>query len=128
MSEQVVTFRTAELAKAKDFIQPVFFYYSKGKLLNGIEGRSPLGVNYNNNQFDEELNEDEIKEHEWFSAPTQTQLQKWLRVEHDINICIWFNELTRKYRVDQPKEINTEFFSYEDALEFALQIGLISIK
>lgn len=55
-------------------------------------------------------------------VPTQSLLQKWLREVHNIHITIWYNELTKKYRIDTPEDLNeSEYESYENALEIVLQ-------
>lgn len=69
MKEQLITFDTAKLAKEKGF-KEMFkgHYYSNGKY-------EPL-FNYVNNDEDKH----------WYSAPTQSSLQKWLREKHSIHV------------------------------------------
>jgi hypothetical protein len=118
MTEQFIEFETAKLAKEKGFNKEQNnFYHSHGYLNKTI------------NDFFVPR----------FEAPTQSLLQKWLREVHDIDLDIYRNVLTEKYRVNEVyvncKEIaldtyteETEYKTYEEALEAGLIVGLKQIK
>lgn len=78
---------------------------------------------------------------EWFTSPTQSQLQKFLRDIHGINIVIipifnFYNISLYKYDKLFNENINIklnglelkDFNSYEEALEEGLFQGLLLIK
>ena len=104
MEEQLISFETAKLAKEKGFEKLCNFSYDEDEIITANCEQA-----YN------------------FVAPTQSLLQKWLREKHNFHICIWFNSLTGKYRIDSPideldilfEKLN-EFKTYEEALEYGL--------
>lgn len=56
------------------------------------------------------------------------EIQKWLREISNIHIQIWFNSLTKEYRIDhvikddiEIEASELEYNTYEEALEIALQ-------
>lgn len=73
MKEQLISFKTAKLAKEKGFIFPS----CTGKLYYNLEGQITT-------QFDHLLNDDLI----FCEAPTQSLLQKWLREVHDVQVFV----------------------------------------
>lgn len=81
MTDTLITFETAKLAKSKGFNIPVRFgvFGSKMKLTenHGWEHYKIL-----------ELNDWNKKPRKSYSVPTQSLLQKWLREVHDIHIQI----------------------------------------
>ena len=123
MEEELISFKTAKLAKEKRFNIPVYSIYSGGLLFKNV---SVLPESWNKS-VDETC-----------SAPTQSLLQKWLRDLHGVDIHITRNKPSyREYRVEIYKvdntpnyihfQINTEksngckwFDEYEEALEEAI--------
>lgn len=127
MKEQLISFETAKLAKEKGFdIEVLNAYRSDGSIFSGAEGED--NDIYNHNLWD------------FYSAPTQSLLQRWLREKH--NILIWLIPThTDKSKLlfvslvanDMPSEkgrivYQSKSLEYEEALEIALQKGLEIIK
>lgn len=69
MEDQLVEFKTAELAFAKGFDEQCDRVFYKGKLIPSVES-----------------NCNSLNEANEVSAPTQTALQKWLREDRGIHI------------------------------------------
>ena len=138
MREQLISFETAYLAKKKRFdIEQEFYYDENNKkyllkdlYLDNIQRSKPLN---------------------YYNAPTQSLLQKWIREKHNINIMIsdfidsetgieWDYEIVEigididenghytpliAYSTDDP---NRKFKTYEKALEIGLLKSLELIK
>lgn len=109
MKEQIIEYETAKLAKEKGF---------------NIESL------YTNEDLPSIEN---IKE--YYLAPTQSLLQKWLREVHIINCFvipyITLEDVKYCYIIFNNKEeqlYNEDFKTYEEALEKGLQLGLQLIK
>ena len=66
--EEFITFSTAKLAKEKEFPQEYYPYYNEQKNIIIHSITKPFGLMY--------------------YASSQSQLQKWLREEHEIHICV----------------------------------------
>ena len=136
MKEQLISFETARLAKEKGFDWKCYWFCTyKRKIATNKQSFYPdLGEykDFNNlkNNF-----------YEYFSLPTQSLLQKWLRDEHKIfinmqvggfiqnkqtyycNVLIFGKNLYKsKFRS------NTSVYNFEQALEIGLQEGLKLIK
>jgi hypothetical protein len=132
MTDQLISFETAKLAKEKGFDIGSFNYgylINKGRL-STFEG----SYNFNIGQYD----------NCYISAPTQSLLQKWLREIHNFFICIkcdgkskfdfhgyplneetWTGQRDKEYGFGP--EIGAKpyrFNSYEEALEIGLQEAL----
>ena len=131
MEEQLVTFNTAKLAKNKGFTEITRdAYVSIGMLERDIN----LGNKYK-------------KDYKFWTAPTQSFLQKWLRDIHKIEVQAVFNTglyrklrgasdlSVKKYRnniimsIDKDDMFeefsdNDNFDTYEDALEEGLKKAL----
>lgn len=70
----------------------------------------------------------------WFSAPTQSLLQRWLREEHGIQVYAYSStkNIEEKYRdyvvyingIAQNDARDEEYQTYEDAMELGLQNAL----
>lgn len=71
MKEDLISFKTAKLAKEKGFDWECRYLYKSE--IGWEEGQ---GVDYNWNSFNS------------YSAPTQSSLQKWLREEHNILVYV----------------------------------------
>lgn len=120
MEEQLISFDTAKLAKEKGFLEDCrnsFTWYNTVKPM-------PCSTFRDWNSFDKD----------WFSAPTQSLLQKWLReVYHiEVNAIPTGLKLSRRYL---PRfwfsgyEYNgADFVTYEEALEEGLIRALKLIK
>jgi hypothetical protein len=108
MTDQLISFETARLAKEKGFKeQTVQMYNDKGKLAFWTECT--------------------------ILAPTQSLLQRWLREEHGIDICILpyaGPEISYGYiiYIDDKEIRKVEPWSYEKALEQGLQEALKLIE
>lgn len=117
MSERLITFQTAKVVKEKGFdIIPDKYWcnYYTGEPLNKWK-QLPI----------EKLSISWME----FPAPTQSQLQQWLRDTHQIEIAVqWFDTCYIKAVNKKPFKANTYrvegFQSYEEALEIALQEAL----
>ena len=128
MKEQLISFKTAKLAKEKGFNIPCKYFY-KEKYINAIEYEvvhdGHLEANWNEN-FKYSPAE--------CSAPTQSLLQKWLREKHHLIIIIayqyehdstpysyWIYKENNSLPINQwVNDLNT----YEEALEMGLQESL----
>lgn len=135
MTENIISFKVAKLAKEKGF-KAISRYGHEASLYD----KDGTHVYYTNYGFmGSGLND------EYISAPTQSVLQKWLRDVHDIHVNPWCNasgwawELERTNGThislmgidDNVFEIEPEsgmFKTYEEALEAGLQEALKLIK
>lgn len=136
----LVKFDTAKKAFGAKFSDPCGFSVSN----EGYDGAYDY---IGREEFEEEdiLNAQISTGEEHYLAPTQTQLQKWLRENHNIHIVIGFSHRLNKYDYAvhtsdeemveiQIRCINTDveewckYNHYEDALEDALVEGLSKIK
>lgn len=135
MEDQLVTFKTAKLAKEKGFNLKV--RYSYGHAINSH-------IAYPNEDFAVscDFNSPNIGRN-WEhldSAPTQSLLQRWLREKHDIIVTVtsynddelqqvlWENEIEN---IKDDWNIFSDYtfhHTYEEALEAGLQEGLKLIK
>ena len=137
MTDQLISFETAKLAKEKGFNEVCKYMYN---ILNERNREVTNREGY--------LSETKY----WISAPTQSLLQKWLREMHKIYINPSFNlgvkeyggwtlnctildysahslgiEIRHRFEEIYYEEEKT-FFSYEEALEIGLQEALKLIK
>jgi len=125
MTDQLISFETAKLAKEKGFNEECDWNYCIETYdfptgLHVVEGniyRFRLGVIRN------------------ACAPTQSLLQKWLRDEHKIHITIYSSsQESWMFRITKPHQKLLEglyaedFETYEEALEEGLQEALKLIK
>jgi len=130
MTEELISFKTAKLAKEKGFLgiksQCHNWYYYDGTLAENknIAGYKGL-VCWNNWEATQGVRID---------APTQSLLQKWLREKHEIIVVIdnWYNQPVdgKIYKfcfqpvINCENQINTLCKTYEEALEKGLQEAL----
>jgi len=124
MKEELISLRTAKLAKEKGFKANLcreLFYpdiYNKGEFIT------------NECTHDWELIEDK----DWYSRPTQSLLQKWIREVHNIDVfadCIGSGKYF--YTIYVNDESDTKFvqddeYKFEVALEEGLFQALKLIK
>lgn len=119
MSEHI-TFKTAKLAKEIGFINPTNNYY--------------MGSGRGYFSYDAENHNREGITKEKYSAPTQSQLQKWLREAHKLHIAIYYSLVEHNYNceiysVDGDDSIDIIYCdTYEEALEEGLKVALSAIK
>ncbi|ALN97184.1 hypothetical protein [Flavobacterium phage FpV4] len=122
--EELVNYTTAKLAQEKGFNIPTqdkyqfinWEYPEMGTILNQGERRFGGVSNWNHSCFQD-------KYRQYVSAPTQSQLQKWLREVHNINVyCFtcdentWLNNIASHNPPVSGK--------YEEVLEIGLQEAL----
>lgn len=121
MKEELISFKTAKLAKEKGFKEECLHFYCKNSTCNHLI--KPYKYSF---EVDTNLeSEDNFGYGLTWSAPTQSLLQKWLREKCNIHITIWYNELTEKYRIDTPENLDgIEYSTYEQALEEGLYEAL----
>lgn len=116
MQEQIISFKTAELAREKGFCNSgkmmgyvtKFYRPSTQTLLSyGRTGRSKIS--------------------DLIYAPTQDLLQKWLREVHNIHITIfsksqesWMYRITKKGQSLEEGLYGEDFYLYDEAREEAL--------
>jgi len=72
---EIIKIETAKLAKEKDFDEPVVSFFENGNEALLSDGNAS---NINSVYWKVEGTS------EWYSAPTQSELQKWLRDKHNI--------------------------------------------
>jgi len=117
MTEQLVSFETAKLAKEKG----VDFNVEKIYNQNGI-----LVTVFADKSF--------VENNNWYLAPTQSLLQKWLREIHNIHVYARLGEgdvyYTFYFKNGDESSVNElwDFDTYENALEEGLKEGLKIIK
>lgn len=130
----IVKLKLAKLAKEKGFNEPSIYRYNKNNKfelwatdLEEPPSGSSLNSNYHNNS-----------NCVGSSAPTQSDLQKWLREKHNLHItvvpyfnsdedvdckykCIYVDGNNNKGKVCEPKLEDSDYYkTYELALENAL--------
>ena len=133
MKEELVTFKTAKLAKEKGFNEQCSVTYNslgktyihKTKKYNHDFKKVTVTCTHSNQEFTNEK----------YSAPTQSLLQKWLRERHGINVFLNYNyrRIGFLYNLHNLEfgnyyTSNPSFNTYEEALEEGLQQALKLIK
>lgn len=135
MTEKLISFETAKLAKEQGFNIRIQHTVNGQNCLYFLDtGEVPKMIN--TNQIDN-WNDDKKFQHVC-SAPTQSLLQKWLREVHDINVIIYpelFNGEFTYYHYDIYTDLShaysenlSDMKTYEEALEKGLQKALKLIK
>ena len=120
MKEQLITFETAKLAKKKGFDIPVHYFVSD---VSGYSANMNAVQDFNKEQAS------------FYSAPTQSLLQKWLREKHNCvvftkpwigaNFFISSDTFYSEIYLNQYRKGETELEdTYEEALEKGLQEAL----
>lgn len=132
MTDELVTFKTAKLAKDNGFDKETINMY-----VVKTSGEFPwqqIGAFINLYEHTDETNcpNHNVPTEFLISAPTQSLLQKWLREKHSIHVFItkgygWEYNVQKRY-IHPCDEKDGTFNSYEDALEEGLQMGLKLIK
>lgn len=126
MEDQLITFKTAKLAKEKGFNELSFNYF----LMDGT-AEEDLEKNYFNNNIQTYKNINTI------SQSSQSLLQKWLRDIHNIIVLIspyigetaegWSGEIYINRQFGLTGGIS-DYDTYEEALEVGLQKALKSLN
>lgn len=127
MTEQLITFKTAKLAKLKQFNEPCRYISREGKSIDLLFDHIQIHTNTNSNCANND-----------YMIPTQALLQTWLRDKHQCLVIIDFynngddwDETEFKVTVSEFKHFKTHdsfvksgLTSYEDALELGLYEAL----
>ena len=131
---RIVSFKVAELAKQLGFDLRCSYYYDLTKF-----GETPVEWvgKLNANELTTTSDEGKIISCNFTTAPTQSELQTWLRNEHNLNISIqlgygipdsWWSYFIQSIEDDSVLiDTDKEFTSYEDALEEGLLHCLLKI-
>jgi hypothetical protein len=126
MKDELITYETAVLARDKGFDLPVDFCFRK--FHNDVSEIYEVDENFNGTDWNNGLNLNE----EFFSKPTQSLLQRWLREKHKLHIELFLTSdgywTVRNIVKICDADIgirDSEFYpTYEQALEEGLQIAL----
>ena len=133
MDEQLISFETAKLAKEKGFKIPTPVMYKGNEKSYGHNNEWGIDEQRLDGKFP-------YTNQQWYSIPTQSFLQKWLREKHNKHIYLFpldngkwgFENNSISINLDhifinymyEGKEYN----SYEEALEIGLQEALKLVK
>jgi len=140
MEEQLISFKTAKLAKEKGFNELTdLIYLHHPNTYRGIKGTDSWKLAYDLVEFKyrNKYNGHSYNEDEQYSAPTQSLLQQWLREKYHLDVYVASNGLYCYFPMIQLLEIDgTQMKSpkvkiykkWEDALETGLQEALKLIK
>ena len=125
MKEDFITFETAKLAKEKGFNYNCYCGYDK----NGETYRPHYWeMSCDTNML--VIRESDLDEDVICLAPTQSLLQRWLRVEHklDVIVSVVYTGDGKRYHCDlfttYMSSLPSIFDTYEEALEEGLQEAL----
>lgn len=112
MKEQLITFETAKLAKEKGFNEQCIECYTDKKELYSNNSEKIL---FTNNQLLVTF----------YSAPTQSLLQKWLREEHNLFVAVNFGyKFEWEVRDCRPKKLGDLVGLYPWNVDACLNDGL----
>jgi hypothetical protein len=128
MKDTLITFETAKLAKHKNFPQRTGKMFDNGKLK-----KVSLSLGHPSDYKDR-----------FYSAPTQSLLQKWLREVYNIQVIVipfasdsmdensntiyCFFSNNKHFYAFVDKDHKNQYNTYEEALEIGLQEALKLIK
>ena len=121
MEEQLISFETAVLAKEKGFKIPTPVMYKGNEKSYGHNNEWGIDEKRLDGEFP-------YRNQQWYSIPTQSGLQKWLREKHNIHLIAYKNINIDGYdwcfiTTDGITNINS-YKTYEEALEVGLQEAL----
>ena len=121
MEEQLISFETAVLAKEKGFKIPTPVMYKGNEKSYGHNNEWGIDEQRLDGKFP-------YRNQQWYSIPTQSGLQKWLREKHNIHLIAYKNINIDGYdwcfiTTDGITNINS-YKTYEEALEVGLQEAL----
>jgi len=135
MTDQLISFKTAKLAKEKGFDKLVYACYNNSTALENLNNIWSCGCEGGMHLEEWYYNYNAYPHNTLYSAPTQSLLQKWLREEHNLSIEIactiikdWFFEIYKISSGNRMYKAKAHFKTYEEALEVGLQEGLKQIK
>lgn len=120
MKEQLISFKTAKLAKEKGFDPECNLSDYAFGTFDGVFKQKTLACRH------AMIFSRWINDQEKISAPTQSLLQKWLREEHGVHVCSISQYNTNRWFQHYYVTINgktldeLEFETYEEALEAGL--------
>jgi hypothetical protein len=119
LHEELVSFETAKVLKTTGFNLYTSNSYWRGELTHITPGY-PLdnGETSQGNYFDFER----------YYAPTQSQLQRWLREYHSIHITVWYSIVEESYNGHAYHEVKKDLESdviYQPSYEVALEETLM---
>lgn len=124
MKDEPISLETAKLAKEKGFKELVpHRYVDHTRFGKDVQFQGDSCFNQNHN-----------KQEDYYSAPSQSVLQRWLRENHEIHIvimpCIIPSNETKYYIFKGKLKWDWEdlFNNYEQALEAGLKASLLSIN
>ena len=125
MEEQLISFETAVLAKEKGFKIPTPVMYKGNERSYGHNNEWGIDEKRLDGKFP-------YRNQQWYSIPTQSGLQKWLREKHNIHLIAYKNINIDGYdwcfiTTDGITNINS-YKTYEEAYEIGLQEALKLIK
>jgi hypothetical protein len=131
MTEELITFETAKLAKEKGFDELTKTLY--------ITDKDTTRLAKANNSKRTNSNYIELEDYKVYSAPTQSLLQKWLREKYGVHVTpflkssgyeILFMEMSEGYPfTTKPTAYEGQSFeTYEEALELGLRDRLEHLK
>lgn len=129
MKEELISFETAKLAKEKEFDWDCTNYYQDSIRAGHFK------VNSLKNSVIDFLHKEDESCVIYFTAPTQSLLQKWLRENYNFHFLIDTTPNCIEYRISIQNiktldlfHIDDRFKSYEEALEKGLEKALKLIK
>lgn len=121
--DELISFKTAKLAKEAGFKEAVYAAYSLRT--NKFSHKSKYGRSYNTlSNTPTHL----------ISAPTQTHLRRWLREKHNISVEVWYDYEHGKFTVGvydidrKVNHMNPVYGTYEEVLEDGLICALKLVK
>ena len=126
MDEQLISFETAKLAKEKGFKIPTPVMYKGNEKSYGHNNEWGIDEKRLDGEFP-------YTNQQWYSIPTQSVLQKWLREVHNIHFEIKpifdVKDNLKPYHISVIKNPSGKDFEYEivgslDTYEETLEIGL----
>jgi len=142
MIDDLVTKDTALLAKEKGFDEVCYHLFGSESFAEAVEN----GMFHRNSKINVKFDD----KSGWFTAPTQTSLQKWLRKEHNIFVdiatdCTTYPKFCYEIKrfIGNPNDLSSEewywdkidlsadwglYRNYEEALEDGLKFALNLIK
>ena len=129
MTEQLISFEIAKLAKEKGFKIPTKVMYKGNEKSYGHNNEWGIDEKRLDGEFP-------YTNQQWYSIPTQSVLQKWLREKHKIHIYLFPLDNNKWGFENNSISINLDYIfinymykgkeynSYEEALEVGLQEAL----
>lgn len=142
MEDQLISFKTAKLAKEKGFNWPTLYYHSTNRGDRSADDikRGYTGSGMPANDWNKSI-DDHISGIDLYSAPILSSLQKWFREVHKIHINIYVNgdnegnedvKWSYTYNVRYDNSLHDDAYYYIDdetfeTYEEALKKGLLEL-